>query len=216
MLTDLVDLPGGPFRMGSTNFYPEEAPIHTATVGPFDRTPPGDQHPVRRIHRRHRLRHRRRASPGPGAVPGVPPEDLFPGRLIHRYPGPVDLATGGSGGLGPRANGGRPFGVGGTTGQDDHPVVQVSSRRGSLCRLGRRRLPTEAEFECAAGAGRRPCLGGSRGWTAADGQHLAGPVPYRQRRRLGWAGTSPVGTFPANAFGLVDMIGNVWEWTTTK
>ncbi len=42
MLTKLVDVPGGAFRMGSTSFYPEEAPIHTATVSAFA----VEQHPV--------------------------------------------------------------------------------------------------------------------------------------------------------------------------
>ena len=42
MLTELVELPGGSFRMGSTNFYPEEAPIHTAEVAGFA----VERHPV--------------------------------------------------------------------------------------------------------------------------------------------------------------------------
>ncbi len=69
VLTELVELPGGSFRMGSTSFYPEEAPDpHRHRGGLRHRAPPGDQRAVRRVRRRHRLRHRRRAPAGPRAV----------------------------------------------------------------------------------------------------------------------------------------------------
>ena len=60
-------------------------------------------------------------------------------------------------------------------------------------------LPTEAEWEYAASAG-----------TYERVNRWYGDFPWR-----GYRGTSPVGTFPPNDRGLIDMVGNVWEWTTT-
>jgi formylglycine-generating enzyme required for sulfatase activity len=85
-------------------------------------------------------------------------------------------------------------------------------------------LPTEAEFEYAAGAGATTAFAWGEE-PRLDGALMAntwqGRFPYRNDGAQGmgtvrWLGTSPVGTFPPNQFGLVDMIGNVWEWTTTK
>ncbi|ADU01012.1 formylglycine-generating enzyme family protein [Mycolicibacterium gilvum] len=224
MLTDLVDLEGGSFRMGSTRFYPEEAPAHTVTVAPFAI----ERHPVTNAQFAEFVddtgyRTVAERPPDPALYPGASPHDLVPGALVFRpTAGPVDLRdwrqwwewT-------PGADWRHPFGPDSSVDdRPEHPVVQVCySDAAAYARWAGRRLPTEAEWEFAAGAGSTAVYA----WgdePAPGGQLMAntwqGAFPYRNDGALGWAGTSPVGTFPANGFGLVDMIGNVWEWTTTR
>ena len=229
MLTELVDLPGGDFRMGSTSFYPEEAPIHTATVGPFAI----ERHPVTNAQFAEFV-----ADTGyitvaerpldPALYPGVAEEDLMPGALIFTgTPGPVDLDDWRQWwDWAPGAHWRTPFGAGSDiTGKDDHPVVQIAyPDAGAYAAWAGRRLPDEAEWEYAAGAGANTTYAWGEE-PRLDGRLMAntwqGRFPYRNDGAQGlgtvrWVGTSPVGTFPPNGFGLVDMIGNVWEWTTTK
>lgn len=82
-----------------------------------------------------------------------------------------------------------------------------------------RRLPTEEQWEYAARAGATTAYAWGHE-VRPDGQLMAntwqGRFPYHNTGARGWVGTSPVGTFPPNGFGLFDMIGNVWEWTTTR
>ena len=223
MLTDLIDLPGGDFQMGSTSFYPEEAPIHPVTVGPFAI----ERHPVTNAAFAEFV-----AATGyvtvaerpmdPALYPGVAEEDLLPGALVFRpTAGPVNLSDWRQWwDWAPGANWRAPYGVGSDiAGREDHPVVQVAyTDAAAYAAWAGRRLPTEAQWEYAARAGSTTTYAWGEEPTL-DGALMAntwqGRFPFRNDGALTWVGTSPVGTFPPNGFGLIDMIGNVWEWTTT-
>jgi hypothetical protein len=223
VLTDLIDLPGGDFQMGSTSFYPEEAPIHPVTVGPFAI----ERHPVTNAAFAEFV-----AATGyvtvaerpmdPALYPGVAEEDLLPGALVFRpTAGPVNLSDWRQWwDWAPGANWRAPYGVGSDiAGREDHPVVQVAyTDAAAYAAWAGRRLPTEAQWEYAARAGSTTTYAWGEEPTL-DGNLMAntwqGRFPFRNDGALNWVGTSPVGTFPPNGFGLIDMIGNVWEWTTT-
>jgi formylglycine-generating enzyme required for sulfatase activity len=224
MLTELVEVPGGSFRMGSTSFYPEEAPIHTVQVAGFAI----ERHPVTNAQFADFVDETGYVTVAerdidPALYPEANPADLVPGALVFSpTTGPVDLRdwrqwwewT-------PRASWRHPFGPdSGIETLADHPVVQVAyPDAAAYARWAGRRLPSEAEWEYAAHGGNSATYA----WgaeAAPDGQLMAntwqGRFPYRNLGALGWTGTSPVGTFPPNGYGLADMIGNVWEWTTTE
>jgi formylglycine-generating enzyme len=224
MLTELVELPGRSFRMGSTSFYPEEAPAHTVAVAAFAI----ERHPVTNAQFAEFTDDTGYVSVAERELdlalyPGANPADLVPGALVFRQtPGPVDLRDWRQWwDWKPGACWRHPFGPDSAiTDRLDHPVVQVAyPDAAAYARWAGRRLPSEAEWEYAARGGSTATYA----WgddAMPDGELMAntwqGRFPHENYGALGWTGTSPVGTFPPNGYGLVDMIGNVWEWTTTK
>lgn len=218
-----VRLPGGTFLMGSYDFYPDEAPQFERVVAPFDLM----EAPVTNAEYREFVEatgYVTIAERGLDAksFPNLAHEELAPGSLVFTpTSGPVDLRDWQAWWSWiPGAQWRHPLGPDSDlTGKDRHPVVQVTYQD-ALAYAGWKglRLPTEAEHEYAAGGGVLPApyaWGRERdpgGIAMANTWH--GRFPYLNSGARGWVGTSPVGEFPPNGFGLLDIIGNVWEWTS--
>ncbi len=211
--------------MGSETFYADEGPVHRVRVATFEL----DVHPVTNAQFAEFVGATGYVTVAerpldPADFPGAPTDDLVPGGLVFTPPrGPVDLDdwrgwwTWGAG-----ANWRHPYGpASGIEGRGEHPVVQVSFEDASAyAAWAGKRLPTEEEWEFAARGGSPDGL--TYAWgneVRIDDRLMAntwqGRFPYLNTGADGWRGTSPVGSFPANGYGFFDLIGNVWEWTTT-
>jgi formylglycine-generating enzyme len=214
---------GGTFRMGSDQHYPEEAPAHRVSVDGFwmDRTPVTNREFRRFVNATGYVTFAE-IPPNPKDYPGALPNMLKAASLVFEPPkGPVDLRNWDSWWTFKRgANWRRPYGPRSSiSGLDDHPVVHVAYRdAGAYAKWAGKELPTEAEWEFAARGG---LDGAAFAWGdefTPDGRHMAntwqGEFPRENLRLDGYERTSPVTAFPPNGYGLYDMIGNVWEWTT--
>jgi len=219
----MAPIPGGVLQMGSEAFYPEERPVHEVAVEPFAI----DRHQVTHAQFAEFV-----AATGyvtvaerpldPADFPGAPLDLLVPGGLVFTAPpGPVPLDDWTQWwAYVPGASWRAPYGPGADLGPlDDHPVTQVAFEDAEAYATWRGvRLPTEAEWELAARGG---LVGAEFAWgdePHPGGRQLAntwqGSFPWENTALDGFVGTSPVGTFPPNGFGLFDVAGNVWEWTT--
>ena len=220
---DMCFVPAATFRMGSDHHYPEEAPAHVVAVDGFwmDRYAVTNRDFERFVRETGYVTLAERPV-DPALYPGAQPELLVPSSVVFVQPaGPVDLRNAYNwwryvAGAdwrhprGPRSS---------LQGLWDHPVVHVAFEdAAAYARWIGKELPTEAEWELAARGG---LDGAEFVWgdeLAPNGEPRAntwqGDFPWQNTKDDGYEWTAPVGSFPPNGYGLHEMAGNVWEWTT--
>lgn len=219
---DMVHITGGTFRMGSDKHYPEEAPVHRVIVDSFwiDRTPVTNRQFKAFVKATGHVTYAE-IPPDPKYYPGALAHMLYAGSLVFTPPiHPVDLADWSQWWQFLKgADWRHPYGPKSNINNLDHyPVVHVAySDALAYVRWAGKDLPTEAEWEFAARGGLEDAEFAWGDDLAPRGVHLAntwqGCFPHENLLADSYARTSPVTAFPPNGYGILDMIGNVWEWT---
>jgi sulfatase modifying factor 1 len=212
-IRDMIPVRRGEFLMGSERFYPEERPVRQVAVDGFwiDRGPVTVSEFRGFVDATGYVTVAERPL-DPADFPGADPALLVPGSLVFRKTdGPVDLRD---------VLQWWDYEPGATwrNGPDDHPVTHVAFEDAeTYAAWAGKELPTEAEWEYAARGGLESAAYAWGDEHSPGGRPMAntwqGEFPWENLLEDGYEGTSPVGAFPANGYGLFDVTGNVWEWT---
>ncbi|MFN3834804.1 MAG: formylglycine-generating enzyme family protein [Glycocaulis sp.] len=209
----MVWVPPGTVQLGSEDFFPEERPVRTADVDGFwigiHEVTNGEFAAFVEATGYVTLAESEGANAGGGAVfgPGVQVRDWSNIRTWWRFDAQASWR---------RPQGGRST----IEGRGSHPVVQIAYEDAlAYARWRGHTLPSEAEWEHAARGGldSEPYVWGRE--MRPDGAYMAnhwqGIFPLEDSGADGHAGLAPVGCYPPNGYGLYDMAGNVWEWTSS-
>jgi formylglycine-generating enzyme required for sulfatase activity len=231
----MVLIPGGEFSMGAQDppdmehdhvgmqATEDSRPIHRVYVDGFwmDKTDVTNAEFARFVAATHYTTEAER-TPKAEDFPGAPPENLVAGAVVFSPPDqsvPLNdhfqwwsYVKG--------ANWRHPSGPNSNIqGKENYPVVDVSYDDAlAYAKWAGKRLPTEAEWEFAARGGLtgKPFVWGDS--FRPDGKYMAntfqGYFPNKNTDDDGFSATSPVTQFPPNGYGLYDMAGNVWQWTS--
>lgn len=206
-----IAIPAGRFVMGANPRYPEEGPAREVSVLAFAM----DAHEVTNAEFAAFVEatgYVTLAEQEPPPLPGAPPEMLLPGSAVFQVP-TQDNPNWWRWVVG--ANWRQPEGPGSSVESKAHyPVVQIAYEDAlAYAEWVGGALPSESQWEYAARAGGPGVDTPLNNDGAPAANYYQGVFPQRDLGEDGYDGRAPGGCFPANDFGLYDMIGNVWEWT---
>ena len=211
---EMVWIEGGTFTLGEAARYREEGPPRTVTVESFwiSATEITNAQFAEFVEA---TGYRTEAERDPPQLAGAPPEMREPGSAVFRIPTPGNPNWWQ---WVPGADWRHPNGPGSSIdGRDTDPVVQVTYNDAlAYARWAGASLPTEEQWEFAARAGRAAMPEPLDQDGKPQANYYQGVFPARDIGTDGYTTRAPVGCFEPNAFGLHDMIGNVWEWTTSQ
>ncbi|MGK7909423.1 MAG: formylglycine-generating enzyme family protein [Synechococcus sp.] len=214
---DMQFIEGGTFRIGSNSERPEEQAASAVTLSAYciDRYETTNQQFARFVKETGYVTVAERAL-SREQFPDLSGEDRSPGSLVFAPPtesGPIPYLRWWK--WTPGANWRHPTGPGSNlSGLDRYPVVHVAfDDVVAYANWAGKSLPTEAQWEFAARGGSDSTYGWGDRYSSKKANTWQGIFPITNTKEDGYLGTAPVGSFPANAFGLYDTIGNVWEWT---
>ena len=220
----MISLPAGQFWMGSDAHYPEEAPARLVEVAAFrlDATPVTNAQFAQFVADTGYVSFAERA-PNAEDYPGILPDMLEAGSIVFQKPHNQGQP------IGPEswwhyvkgAHWRQPQGPDSSiSGLGDHPVVHIVWEDATAyAQWAGKRLPSEVEFEYAARAGLDRAEFAWGDTLLPDGKMPANfwaqGFPFAHPRTQAAPFTTPVRYFAPNAYGIYDLIGNVWEWTST-
>ena len=210
-----VAIEGGQFAMGQEDVYREEGPKTAVSVDSFwmDATEVTNAQFARFVEDTgYRTVAEKPVDPALFDVPPerIPEEMLQPGSAVFRAPARPSSHYSDWWEYRPGASWRMPEGPGAKQADPDRPVVHLAyADMEAYARWRGGRLPTEAEWEFAARAGAPDYTD-----QPSEANSWQGAFPVKDFAEDGFAGLAPVACYAPNAWGLHDMIGNVWEVTS--
>lgn len=220
----MARIPGGRYRIGSDRFYPEERPSREVMIPQFQiELAPVTNAQFASFVAATGYVTISEQPPDPQLYPNLTSDQRLPASAVFQPPAAtVDRSQAMAWwALVQGANWRHPQGPQSSIDTlDDHPVVHVAYADAlAYCSWAGKRLPSAVEWEVAARGG---LVDADFAWGQElnpDGLWMAntwqGQFPWANDQHDGWFWTSPVGNYPPNGYGLVDVCGNVWEWTSS-